>query len=137
MATFNIRPSDLLLDRVLNPTRDADIGSATPALIIEACGIIPDFFAHACMAADPLTLDEIAHHMDEAYQFGGFRYPFGGSVTPAGVYQSSHDDDPDMPPLARFLFDTDPGGFECFVYHYGIAAIRDRATGETKIARFD
>jgi hypothetical protein len=133
MATFNIRPSDLLLDRVLNPTRDADIGSATPALIIEACGIIPDFFAHACMAADPLTLDEIAHHMDDAYQFGGFRYPFGGSITPAGVYQSIHDDDPDMPPLACFTFE----GFECFVYHYGITAIRDRATRETKIARFD
>ena len=137
MQTFNIRPSDLLLDRQLNPTRDADIGSATPALIIEACGIIPDFFAHACMQADPLTLDEVANHMDEIYQFGGFRYPFGGSITPAGVYQSSYDDDPDMPPLAKFVFDTDTGGFECFVYHYGIAAIRDGATGETKIARFD
>ena len=137
MQTLTFRPSDLLLDRVLKPTRDADIGSATPALIIEACGIIPDFFAHACMAADPLTLDEIAHHMDDAYQFGGFRYPFGGGITPAGVYQSSHDDDPDMPPLARFVFDTDTGGFECFVYHYGITAIRDRATRETKIARFD
>ena len=133
MATFNIRPSDLLLDRVLNPTRDADIGSATPALIIEACGIIPDFFAHACMAADPLTLDEIAHHMDDAYQFGGFLYPFGGGITPAGVYQSSHDDDPDMPPLACFTFDR----FECFDYQYGIVGIRDRATRQTKIARFD
>ena len=127
------RPSDILLDRVLNPARDADIGSATPALIIEACGIIPDFFCQACCTADPLTLDAIASGMDDAYQYGGFSYPFGGSLTDAGLYQSSHDDDPDMPPLARFTFE----GFECFVYHYGIAAIRDRATGETKIARFD
>lgn len=134
MATFNIRPSDLLLDRVLNPTRDADIGSATPALIIEACGIIPDFFAAACCStSEPLTLGIIAAAMDAEYQFGGFCYPFGGSLTDAGVYQSSYDDDPDMPPLACFTFE----GFECFVYHYGITAIRDRATRETKIARFD
>jgi hypothetical protein len=134
MATFNIRPSDLLLDRVLNPTRDADIGGARPADIIEACGIIPDFFAAACCStSEALTLDIIAAGMDAEYQFGGFSYPFGGSLTDAGVYQSSYDDDPDMPPLACFTFE----GFECFVYHYGIAAIRDRATGETKIARFD
>jgi len=134
MTTFNIRPSDLLLDRVLNPTRDADIGGARPADIIEACGIIPDFFAAACCStSEALTLDIIASAMDAEYQFGGFCYPFGGNITPAGVYQSSHDDDPDMPPLACFTFE----GFECFVYHYGITAIRDRATRETKIARFD
>jgi len=134
MATFTIRPSDLLLDRVLNPTRDADIGGARPADIIEACGIIPDFFAAACCStSEALTLDIIAAAMDAEYQMGGFRYPFGGSLTDAGVYQSSYDDDPDMPPLACFTFE----GFECFVYHYGITAIRDRATHETKIARFD
>jgi len=134
MQTFNIRSSDLLLDRVLNPTRDADIGHARPADIIEACGIIPDFFAAACCStSEPLTLDIIAAGMDDAYQFGGFCYPFGGSLTDAGVYQSGHDDDPDMPPLACFTFE----GFECFVYHYGITAIRDRETRETKIGRFD
>jgi hypothetical protein len=134
MATFNIRSSDLLLDRVLNPTRDADIGGARPADIIEACGIIPDFFAAACCStSEALTLDIIAAGMDSEYQMGGFRYPFGGSITPAGVYQSSYDDDPDMAPLACFTFE----GFECLVYYYGITAIRDRATGATKIARFD
>ena len=134
MATFNIRPSDLLLDRVLNPTRDADIGSATPADIIEACGIIPDFFAAACCStSEPLTLDIIASGMDDAYQFGGFRYPFGGSLNHDGVYQSEHDMDHDLPPLACFTFE----GFECFVYQYGITAIRDRATRDAKIARFD
>jgi len=133
MQTLNIRPSDILLDRVLNPTRDADIGSATPDAIIEACGIIPDFFLAGCLTADRLTLDAIADGMDAAYQFGGFAYPFGGSLTPAGVYQSSSDEDADLPPLARFTFE----GFECFVYHYGITAIRERETGAAKIARFD
>jgi hypothetical protein len=134
MTTFNIRPSDLLLDRVLNPTRDANINSATPADIIEACGIIPDFFAAACCStSEPLTLDIIAAGMDDAYQFGGFCYPFGGSLNHDGVYQSEHDMDHDLPPLACFTFE----GFECFVYQYGITAIRDRATRDAKIARFD
>ena len=47
--------------------------------------------------------------------------------------ESEHEDDEPLAPLARYIFD----GFECFVYEYGIAAIRDRATRETKIARFD
>jgi hypothetical protein len=139
MQTLTFRPSDLLLDRVLNPAGDLMLGDCEPEHLIEACGIIPEFFAQACLSADPLTLDEIANQMgvlryiDEAYSFGGFRYPFGGDITASGVYQSEHETDEDLPPLARFIFDR----FECFVYEYGIAAIRDRATRETKIARFD
>jgi hypothetical protein len=103
--------------------------------LAEACGIIPDFFCQACIeAGDALTLDAIAAGMDNAYQFGGFCYPFNGTIDDHnGTYQSEHDDDPALAPLARFIFE----GFELFVYEYGIAAIRDRATRETKIARFD
>ena len=112
-------------------------GGATPAAIIEACGIIPDFFCAACLETKgteiPQTLDSIAEAMDEQYQFGGFRYPFGGHLTPAGVYESDHDDDADLLPLCGYRFEF----FECFVYDYGIAAIRDRRTGDYKIARFD
>ena len=134
VTTLNVRPSDLLLDRVFNPARDEQLGGATPAQLAEACGIIPDFFCQACMTADPLTLDNIASGMDDAYQFGGFSYPFSGTVDDHdGTYQSEHDDDPALAPLARFIFE----GFECFVYEYGITAIRDRATRQTKIARFD
>ena len=133
--TLNIRPSDILLDRVFNPAQDADIGGATPKQLAEACGIIPDFFCQACIeAGDALTLDAIAAGMDNAYQFGGFCYPFNGTIDDHnGTYQSEHEDDDALPPLARFIFE----GFELFVYEYGIAAIRDRATRETKIARFD
>lgn len=134
VKTINVRPSDLLLDRVFNPARDEQLGGATPAQLAEACGIIPDFFCQACMSADPLTLDNIAAGMDDAYQFGGFCYPFSGTVDDHdGTYQSEHEDDPALAPLARFIFE----GFECFVYEYGITAIRDRATRQTKIARFD
>jgi hypothetical protein len=133
--TLNVRPSDILLDRVFNPASDDNLGGATPAQLAEACGIIPDFFCQACIEAEPLTLDAIAAGMDNAYQFGGFgSYPYKGTVDDHnGTYQSEYEDDDALAPLARFIFE----GFECFVYEYGIAAIRDRATRETKIARFD
>ena len=132
---MKLRPSDVVLDRVFNPAADDQLGGATPAQLAEACGIIPDFFCQACLMAAPLTLENIAAGMDSVYQFGGFNaYPFKGSIDDHdGTYQSEHEDDDALPPLARFIFE----GFECFVYEYGIAAIRDRATRETKIARFD
>ena len=132
---MKLRPSDVVLDRVFNPAADDQLGGATPAQLAEACGIIPDFFCQACLMAAPLTLDNIAAGMDSVYQFGGFNaYPFKGSIDDHdGTYQSEYEDDDALPPLARFIFE----GFELFVYEYGIAAIRDRATRETKIARFD
>ena len=132
---MKMRPSDVILDRVYNPAADDNFGEATPAQLAEACGIIPDFFCQACLMASPLTLENIAAGMDSVYQFGGFNaYPYKGSIDDHdGTYQSEHEDDDALPPLARFIFE----GFECFVYEYGIAAIRDRATRETKIARFD
>ena len=132
---MKMRPSDVILDRVYNPAADDNFGEATPVQLAEACGIIPDFFCQACLMASPLTLENIAAGMDSVYQFGGFNaYPYKGSIDDHdGTYQSEHDDDDALPPLARFIFE----GFECFVYEYGIAAIRDRATRETKIARFD
>jgi len=132
---MKLRPSDVVLDRVFNPAGDVDFGGATPAQLMEACGLIPDFFCQACLMASPLTLDNIAAGMDSVYQFGGFgSYPYKGTVDDHnGTYQSEYEDDDALAPLARFIFE----GFECFVYEYGIAAIRDRATRETKIARFD
>ena len=133
LIEMKMRPSDVILDRVYNPAADDQLGKATPAQLAEACGIIPDFFCQACLMASPLTLENIADGMDDAYQYGGFSaYPFPGSITDFGIYQSDDGDD-DMPPLVRFIFD----GFECFVYQYAITAIRDRATRQTKIARFD
>jgi len=134
----HFRPSDILLDRVLNPTRDPNIGAAVPADIIEACGIIPDFFCAACIETSnteiPQTLESVAEAMDEAYGFGGFKYAWSGNVTDRGVYEATNDDDPDMAPLARFGFE---GRFFCYIYDYGVAAIVDRESGQFKVARFD
>lgn len=139
MTTFSFRPADVLLDTVLNPTRDANLDQAEPQQLKNAAGIIPDFFVAACVNADPLTLENVAEGMDRAYQFGGFAYPLNGTISDKGIYQSPYDDDSDLPPYARYIFeDTDLGGaFELFVYPYAITALRDRETRETKIGRFD
>jgi len=129
---LQIRPSDVLLDRVLNPARCEQIGQASPDDILEACGIIPDFFTAAIIGHNARTLDEIAAAMDAEYQFGGFSYAWQGTVEPDGTY-ASPDDDP-LPPLCRFGFE---GRFFCYVYPYGITAIIDRETGGQKIGRFD
>jgi len=141
MATtiFNLRPADFLLDTVLNPTRDADLDNAQPQQLKDACGIIPDFFVAACVNAEKLTLENVAAGMDSAYQFGGFGYELNGTISDDGIYSSPYDDDSDLAPYARYIFeDTDLGGaLELFVYPYAITALRDRETRETKIGRFD
>ena len=129
-----VRPSELLLVRVLNPAQNEDIGSATPKELIEACGIIPDFFCNACTRTkDHLTLNAIADGMESDYQSWGYVYSLRGTVDSDGTYRSEYAEDPALAPLARFIFK----GFDCFVYDYGITVIRDLETHETKIARFD
>jgi len=138
------------MDTLINPTNNAEVGESFEFNILEACGIIPQFFEDACdaeslaaiEAADagvrsyislPHTLKFVASKMDELYQYGGFvDHPFDGEIRPDGTYQSD-DEDPDMAPLARFTY----GAMELFVYDYGICAIRNRRTSEYKIARFD
>jgi len=144
----NIRTSELILDRILNPTDDKAIGAASGNDIVEACGLIPDFFCQACLnygrtifkaIKNPSVemfkdsdLKVVADEMDSIYGFGGFKYPWSGTVTDDGVYQSK-DSDPDMNPLALFRY----AHMELFVYPYGVCAIRNTKTNESKIARFD
>ena len=134
----NIRTSELILDRVLNPTDDKAIGAASGNDIVEACGLIPDFFCQACLdlPINPISIDTdlkfVADAMDSIYGFGGFQYPWSGTVTTEGVYKSN-DSDPDMNPLALFRY----GHMELFVYPYGVCAIRDTNTNKYKVARFD
>jgi len=133
--------SAVVLDQTINPTKSAKLSGADPERLLEACGLIPEFFAAACCevdidpalkdGSDTMTLAAVATAMDAEYGFGGFRHPFSGAVDDAGIYRA--DDDPPLPPLVKY----DYPGFECLVYQYGITALREIATGETKIARFD
>ena len=146
---YEMRPSDWILDRVLNPAGDPDFNQAAPDRLLEACGIIPDFFAEACVTAEDenpegFTLQDVAAGMDRIYQFGGFAYPWPGTLDADGVYYSKHEEDPPLSPLVRFSFMASHSGriIECFVYQSAITSIRERSgwrsgTASLFIGRFD
>jgi len=101
-----------------------------PGITRDYLGLIPEFFIHATQEGE--SLDQVTQAMDEIYGCGGFQYPFGGTVTETGAYQSP--EDPDLQPYAtvHYLY-----RFTMFCYPYAITAIRDNETGEIKIGRFD
>jgi hypothetical protein len=136
-----LRASEFLLDRTLAPSLNSQWKKAFSSNdLIEACGIIPDFFLDACIRAThdlDGTLSAVAQEMDRAYQMGGFgSYTFTGELSADGLYTFDAFDehqDPPLQPYARFRFKN----FECFVYPYAITAIRDIDSGESMAARFD
>ena len=104
-----------------------------PEVTREYLGILPDFFISATQGlADTGTLDQVADAMDDVYGYGGFRYPFGGTVTDCGTYKSP--EDPDLPWMAQVSY---LDRFTMYCYPYAITAIRDNDTGDTRIGRFD
>ena len=102
----------------------------------EACGLIPEFFARAVAKpfTGPATLDEVCASMSKDYGFGN-SWDFGGSITSEGVYVSPYEDDDDLDPLGHWTSNTRL--FDLFVYPYGLCAVGDLLTGETKITRMD
>lgn len=109
-----------------------DPAKVYPEITREYLGILPEFFIHATQGSGDATLDAVADAMDEIYGYGGFQYPFGGTVADCGAYKSP--DDPDLQPYATIGY---LDRFTMFCYPYSITAIRDNDTGETKIGRFD
>ena len=103
-----------------------------PEVTREYLGLVPDFFISATQGAEDATLDAVADSMDEVYQYGGFRYPFSGTVDADGVYRA-----PEDPPLEPYVAIGYLDRFTLFCYPYAITALRDNDTGETKIGRFD
>lgn len=150
---LQLRPADIMLDRVLNPADDDDLNQWKPDHLLEACGIIPDFFCDALITAERenpegITLQHVADGMDRAYGFGGFQFrtryhlgpnPWPGTLDADGVYTSQYDEDPPLSPLVCFSFNCYERGrvMECFVYEAGITAIRERGTASLFIGRFD
>ena len=139
LNTVTIRPSDLILERIINPTQVKEYKKARAIDMVESCGIIPDFFAEACVElsfedSTQFTLDNIAKKIDAMYQCGGFLHPMKGTISADGSYISSYDDDDDLAPICRYKYEDK---FYLYVYEYAITAIVDIATGDSKIARFD
>ena len=110
-----------------------DPSKVYPEITREYLGILPEFFIHATQGSgDAGTLDQVTQAMDEIYGYGGFQYPFGGTVADSGAYQSP--EDPDLEPYATISY---LDRFTMYCYPYAITAIRDNDTGETRIGRFD
>ena len=103
-----------------------------PEVTREYLGLVPEFFISATQGAEEATLDAVADAMDEVYQYGGFRYPFSGTVDAEGVYRA-----PEDPPLEPYVAIQYLDKFTLYQYPYGIVALRDTDTGETKVGRFD
>lgn len=110
-----------------------DPSGVYPEVTREYLGILPEFFIQATrVLGEDHTLDSLAEAMDEVYGYGGFQYPFGGTVADCGAYKSPND--PDLQPYATISY---LDRFTMYCYPYAITAIRDNDTGETKIGRFD
>ena len=147
---IELRPAELLSDWAYNPAQGGPhVVPHTPAQIREEAGIIPDIYTEACLSmrrdyiSAPIrgdAVDELARRMDDVYGYGGFGYPFGGTITDRGVYVSPYEEDPDLYPLVRLLFKHLPqsvGQFELYIYPHAICVLRDRDSREFKAARFD
>ena len=165
MTTFfekaiNMRVSDYILHRNLNPLKDKEYGKLTPDQLIEWCGIIPDFFAKAVTSEESAELIEkalnaikdnkltdlgidllqntalfkVADKMDEAYGWAAF----GNSVmtnipSDFGIIFGTHGE-PDLNPLAKFNYEF----LEVLVYEYGLVALRILGNSDSvKFGRFD
>lgn len=163
---FQLRASDVVLDKVYNPLKNDDYGRLTPDQLNEWCGIIPDFFASAVMAHEPditkadknektdivsgdmdgfdlrlIALNKVALAMDDEYGYGGF----GSSVMKIKWYAPT----PKPNIIGRIIGndgeeDLDPLGefrykfLQLFVYEYGMVALRISGKPDTvKFARFD
>ena len=102
-----------------------------PDVTREHLGLVPEFFLQALHYGGD-TLQTVADAMDSIYGYGGFRFPFEGTVTDTGVYTAP--EDPDLTPYATVTY---LDKYTLYCYPYAITALRDNETGETKIGRFD
>ena len=101
--------------------------------LMQACGLIPLFF-NDCLALEYDNLEDFTREFDCCYGFGGFHtYAWKGKLGDNNEYISEFEDDEPLEPLVVFTGNR----YECIVYKYGVTAIRDLETKETKIARID
>ena len=144
----NVRASDLVLERTYNPANSPDVETLNKEYLVESCGLIPDFFADACLLLEldhggasidffaktgATPLDTIADTMNTIYGSGGFYSGFGGSIDEDGCYVSKYSEEEPMPPFAKFIYDQ----FVCYVYDCAVTVLFDLQTRQTITGRFD
>lgn len=133
VESFDLRASDLILEKMFNPANASNLGGVSQLELVERCGIIPDFFATAVATGNPrgLTLDTISKSMNEQYVFGGFSDSWKFLMDEKGLLHYEGDDP--YIPLVRF----DYLHFSLYVYQYGIVALVDHKMGNKIFGRFD
>jgi len=141
----NVRASDLVLDRIFNPANSPDVETLNNEYLAESCGLIPDFFADACLMLEldsdtidfkntkSTELETIANTMNTLYGCGGFFNGFGGSKDEHGCYVSEYSEEEPMPPFAKFIYEN----FCCYVYDCAITVLFDLKTRQIIVGRFD
>jgi len=99
---------------------------------IEALGLIPHFFERS-LYIEGQSIQSVADKMDSLYHYGGFVYPFDGTIVDnKGRYLADNDEDGPLDPIAKIT----KLGFTLWVYPYSIVGLTD-TKGNQKIARFD
>ena len=82
-------------------------------ILMQRCGLIPSFF-NDCLRLEYDNLEDFTKEFDREYI-------------------SEFEDEEPLHPLVVFTGNK----YECIVYKYGVTAIRDTETNETKVARID
>tara|TARA_R110000787_G_scaffold18482_1_gene56605 strand:- start:18637 stop:19020 length:384 start_codon:yes stop_codon:yes gene_type:complete len=99
----------------------------------QKCGLIPSFF-NDCLRLEYDNLEDFTKEFDCCYGFGGFhRQSWKGKLGDNSEYISEFKEEEHLQPLVIFTGNR----FECIVYKYGVTALRDTETKETKVARID
>ena len=99
---------------------------------IEALGLIPPFFERS-LYIEGQSIQSVADKMDSLYHYGGFVYPFEGTIVDnKGRYLADNDEDGPLDPIAKIT----KLWFTLWVYPYSIVGLTD-TKGNQKIARFD
>ena len=102
-------------------------------ILMQRCGLIPSFF-NDCLRLEYDNLEDFTKEFDCCYGYGGFHsYPWKGTLGDDKEYISEFEDEEPLQPLVVFTGNR----YECIVYKYGVTAIRDTETKETKVARID
>ena len=131
---FQMDPLELvftIVDAKFNPNNDKSLNVYRKSDLREMTGVPLSFFVYAFEGEND-TIDTVAREMDNQYSGRGF----SGNVmqvhiTSKGVWKSKGDSDLNPLVLGRC------NGLECYVYEYGLVALRNPETGAYKVARFD
>ena len=115
-----------------------EYGHLSPSDILHACGYIPAMFMQAVESLHedgaPVTVDAVAARLDIEYGWNVWGSPaFKGHIRGDGAYASPYDDDPDLQPFMRLI----AGPVVCYIYPYGITALREGLAGPYRITRMD